>query len=212
MFSIFLTLIWFCLFVTSLWLLFKIKRNIHIVCFTIISCSTMTYFSFVVAIDAIIFQLIAITIMMAFIVKAIFIERYVIAYLGIVPFLLCMSTMFMLSDFSLAYNKLQVFSDKSLEANNELIQQAIFSKLNNQEKDFLIKTYEGKEKILATQSLGGVRCLNDLNSFACNGWITSFVSWAKFKAKYGIGYSFSSEAQEKEREIFKEKYQLDKSN
>ena len=114
----------------------------------------------------------------------------------------------MLSDFSLAYNKLQVFSDKSLKLNNELIQQAIFSKLNDQEKDFLIKTYEGKEKLLATQSLGGARCLNNLNSFACDSWIASFVSWVKFKAKYKIGYFLSSEAQEKEREIFKEKYQL----
>ena len=208
MFSIFLTLIWFCLFVTSLWLLFKIKRSIHIVCFTIISCSAMIYFSFVVAIDAIIFQLIIITIMLAFIVKALFIEKDILVYLGIAPFLLCMLTMFMLSDFSLAYNKLQVFSDKSLRSNNELIQQAIFSKLNNQEKDFLIKTYEGKEKILATQSLGGARCLININSFACDSWIAAFVSWIKFKSKYGIGYSFSSEAQEKEREIFKEKYQL----
>lgn len=30
----------------------------------------------------------------------------------------------------------------------------------------------------------------------------------KFKAKYEIGYSLSLEVQEKEREIFKEKYQL----
>ena len=168
----------------------------------------MIYFSFVVAIDAIIFQLITITIMMAFIIKALFIEKEIIVFLGIVPFLLCMLTIFMLSDFSLAYNKLQVFSDKSLKLNNELIQQAIFSKLNDQEKDFLIKTYEGKEKILATQSLGGARCLNNLNSFACDSWIASFVSWVKFKAKYKIGYFLSSEAQEKEREIFKEKYQL----
>ena len=208
MLSLLLMSLWFCLYVTSLWFLLKFKKTSHIIICTIVSCATIIYFSFVITVDPIIFQLIAVTIIMTFVIKAIYKEKDAVFYLGIAPFLCAIFTMFMLSDFSSKYSKSQVFLDKSLSANNELIQQAIFSKLSDQEKDFLIKTYEGKEKILATQSFGGTRCLININSFACDSWIASFVSWVKFKAKYKIGYFLSSEAQEKEREIFKERYKL----
>ena len=208
MLSLLLMSFWFFILFLTFYLLLKIKKSVHIISFVIVACAIITYFSFVITINAIIFQVLITIVMIMVVIKVINLGRDSIVYLGVAPFCFGLFVLLMLSDFSSTYDRMQIFTDKSLNANNELIQKAISSKLDDQEKDYLLKAYIGKEKVLATQSLGGARCLKDINSFACDGWITSFVSWVKFKAKYQIGSSSFLENQEKEREIFKEKYQL----
>lgn len=208
MLSLLLMSFWFFILFLTFYLLLKIKKSVHIISFVIVACAIITYFSFVITINAIIFQVLITIVMIMVVIKVINLGRDSIVYLGVAPFCFGLFVLLMLSDFSSTYDRMQIFTDKSLNTNNELIQKAIFSKFDDQEKDYLLKAYIGKEKVLATQSLGGARCLKDINSFACDGWITSFVSWVKFKAKYQIGSSSFLENQEKEREIFKEKYQL----
>lgn len=208
MLSLLLMSFWFFILFLTFYLLLKIKKSVHIISFVIVACAIITYFSFVITINAIIFQVLITIVMIMVVIKVINLGRDSIVYLGVAPFCFGLFVLLMLSDFSSTYNRMQVFADKSLNTNNELIQQAIFSKLDDKEKDYLLKAYIGREKVLATQSLGGARCLKDINSFACDGWIASFVSWVKFKAKYKIGSSSFLENQEKEREIFKERYKL----
>ena len=208
MLSLLLMSFWFFILFLTFYLLLKIKKSVHIISFVIVACAIITYFSFVITINAIIFQVLITIVMIMVVIKVINLGRDSIVYLGVAPFCFGLFVLLMVSDFSSTYDRMQIFTDKSLNTNNELIQKAIFSKFDDQEKDYLLKAYIGKEKVLATQSLGGARCLKDINSFACDGWITSFVSWVKFKAKYQIGSSSFLENQEKEREIFKEKYQL----
>ena len=208
MLSLLLMSFWFFILFLTFYLLLKIKKSVHIISFVIVACAIITYFSFVITINAIIFQVLITIVMIMVVIKVINLGRDSIVYLGVAPFCFGLFVLLMLSDFSSKYDRMQIFTDKSLNTNNELIQKAIFSKLNDQEKDYLLKAYIGRERVLATQSLGGARCLKDINSFACDGWITSFVSWIKFKAKYQIGSSSFLENQEKEREIFKERYKL----
>lgn len=208
MLSLLLMSFWFFILFLTFYLLLKIKKSVHIVSFVVVAYAIVAYFSFVITINAIIFQVLITIVMIMVVIKVINLGRDSIVYLGVAPFCFGLFVLLMLSDFSSTYDRMQIFTDKSLNTNNELIQQAIFSKLDDQEKDYLLKAYIGKEKVLATQSLGGARCLKDINSFACDGWIASFVSWIKFKAKYQIGSSSFLENQEKEREIFKEKYKL----
>lgn len=208
MLSLLLMSFWFFILFLTFYLLLKIKKSVHIISFVIVACAIITYFSFVITINAIIFQVLITIVMIMVVIKVINLGRDSIVYLGVAPFCFGLFVLLMLSDFSSTYDRMQIFTDKSLNTNNELIQKAILSKFDDQEKDYLLKAYIGKEKVLATQSLGGARCLKDINSFACDGWITSFVSWVKFKAKYQIGSSSFLENQEKEQEIFKEKYQL----
>lgn len=208
MLSLLLMSFWFCVYILAFYLLLKIKKSVHIVSFVVVAYAILAYFSFVITVYAIIFQILTLTIMIMFAIKVIYLDRGNIVYLGVAPFCFGLFVLLVLSDFSSKYDRMQIFTDKSLNANNELIQKAIFSKLDDQEKDYLLKAYIGRERVLATQSLGGARCLKDINSFACDGWIASFVSWIKFKAKYQIGSSSFLENQEKEREIFKERYKL----
>ena len=208
MLSLLLMSFWFCVYILAFYLLLKIKKSVHIVSFVVVAYAIVAYFSFVITINAIIFQVLITIVMIMVVIKVINLGRDSIVYLGVAPFCFGLFVLLVLSDFSSKYDRMQIFTDKSLNANNELIQKAIFSKLDDQEKDYLLKAYIGRERVLATQSLGGARCLKDINSFACDGWIASFVSWIKFKAKYQIGSSSFLENQEKEREIFKEKYKL----
>lgn len=208
MLSLLLMSFWFCVYILAFYLLLKIKKSVHIVSFVVAAYAIIAYFSFVITVHAIIFQVLTTIVMIMFAMKVINLGKDKIVYLGVAPFCFGLFILLMLSDFSSKYDRMQIFTDKSLNTNNELIQKAIFSKLNDQEKDYLLKAYIGRERVLATQSLGGARCLKDINSFACDGWITSFVSWVKFKAKYQIGSSSFLENQEKEREIFKERYKL----
>ena len=210
MLSVFLMLAWLIAFGCSFYILSKINKPFIKIGFMLIACLVLAYFSFVIATSIIVFQIISTFVLFAFLGVDLYKDKITTALyrFGFYTALLIIFIIaYIVPSESIQRRYLNretpVFVDESQAENNDLALQAILSKLNDDEKAYLAKTYQ--MKILTTESFGGNRCLNDLNSFACDSWITSFLSLVKLKAKCA---SRALEDQNKEREAFKEKYKL----
>ena len=210
MLSIFLMLAWLIAFGCSFYILSKINKPFIKIGFILIACLILAYFSFVITTSAIAFQIISAFIFLAFLGINLYKDKITTVFYGFgfyIALLIIFAIAYIVPSESIQRKYLSgetpVFADELQAKNNDLVLRAILSRLNDDEKAYLAKTYQ--MKILTTESFGGNRCLNDLNSFACDGWITSFLSLVKLRTKSA---SCALENQNKEREAFKEKYKL----